>query len=99
MIENILLQQQLQKTTASQATMALLNQSSTRLFRGIKLIMIREAMFGCCYLKGVKQAGDYATQNFGEKYVMPAQIMVGILGALASYPFDTTATIMQRYDC
>ncbi len=97
-IENILLQQQLQKATASQATMALINQSSTRLFRGIKLIMIREAMFGYCYLKGVKQAGNYATQHFGENYVAPAQIIVGILGALASHPVDTTATIMQRYD-
>lgn len=97
-VENILLQQQLKKITASEAIKELINESPRRIFRGVQLIMAREAVFGYCYLEGAKQAGNYAAAQFGENYRLPAQIAVGITGSLATHPFDTMATVMQQHN-
>jgi hypothetical protein len=45
----------------------------------------------------MKLTGNYAKEQWGEHAVMPMQLMTGILCALVSHPFDTTATTMQRY--
>ena len=96
-VENMLLQQQIKKASASQALISLYEQSPTRIFRGMQMIMLREAIFGWCYLSGVVQAGNYAAEHYGARYRMPVQILVGMMGALVSHPFDTTATTMQQH--
>ncbi|KTD35669.1 hypothetical protein Lmor_1116 [Legionella moravica] len=95
--ENIILEQQRKRMNALDATRSLLQQSPTRIIRGLPFVMAREAVFGFCYLKGVKQAGDYAREQWGSKYEMPAQILAGMGGALISHPFDTSSTTMQAY--
>lgn len=95
--ENIILQQQRHKMSAFSAAASLVRESPTRIFRGLSFIMPREAVFGYSYLKGAQQAGDYAKEHYGESYIMPAKIMVGIMGALASHPFDTASVTMQAY--
>lgn len=96
MVENIVLQQQLKKCGPKEACSDLLSQGKTRLFRGLPLIMSREAFFGFSYLQGAKQAAHYATTNYGPEYALPAKLMVGALGSLVSHPFDTVATTMQH---
>ena len=95
---NILLEQQLKSIGPVEAFSNLMTHGISRLFRGVSLVMIREAMFGFCYLKGVNEAGNYASTHFGPMFSLPAQLAVGALGSLASHPFDTVATTMQRYD-
>ena len=97
-IGNLLLEQQLKKTGPKEAFFNLLTQGNTRIFRGLTLVMTREAMFGFCYLKGMQDAGNYASTHYGASYVLPAQLCVGILGSLASHPADTIATTMQQYN-
>ncbi|MBP9726321.1 MAG: hypothetical protein KBD83_02490 [Gammaproteobacteria bacterium] len=95
---NILLEQQLKSIGPAEALSNLSTQGISRLFRGVSLVMIREGMFGFCYLKGVSEVGNYASTHCGPMLVLPAQLAVGALGSLVSHPFDTVATIMQRYD-
>lgn len=95
--ENIILEQQRKKMNALAAAKSLLQQSPTRIFRGLPFVMAREAVFGFCYLKGVHQAGNYAREQWGDNYEMPAKISVGITGALISHPFDTASTTMQTH--
>lgn len=95
-VENIVLEQQLHNTGPKQAFFNLLTQGHTRIFRGLPLVMTREAIFGFCYLKGANEAGNYATTHFGAAYALPAQLCVGALGSLISHPFDTVATTMQH---
>src|SRR3990167_9608879 len=54
LVENILLFQQLTKKNGRDAFFILMNESRFRLFRGLWLIMFREAIFGFCYLRGFK---------------------------------------------
>lgn len=96
--ENILLRQQMKKIKSRDAIRELTNPSNFYLLRGLQLIMMREAIFGFCYLRGVKQAGGYAQSHWGEQFVLSAQIATGIFCAIISHPFDTIATTMQRYD-
>lgn len=96
-VENLVLEQQMNKTGTKDAFLNLLNQGNTRIFRGLPLVMSREAIFGFCYLKGADQAGNYAATHFGTYYTIPAQLAVGALGSLISHPLDTAATTMQRY--
>lgn len=95
---NILLEQQLKSIGPLNAFNNLLKRGIEHFFRGTSLVMIREAMFGFCYLKGVNEAGNYASTHWGLMFVLPAQLIVGALGSLASHPFDTVATTMQRYN-
>lgn len=95
---NILLEQQLKAIGAAEAFKNLLTHGISRLFRGTSLVVVREAMFGFCYLKGVNEAGNYAATHFGSMFVLPAQLTVGVIGSLVTHPFDTVATAMQRYD-
>lgn len=97
LVENTILRQQMNKSGPLAAISSLLKEGKTRPFRGLPLIMTREAIFTLCYLKGAKDAGDYAVTHFGAAYVLPAQLAIGTVGSLASHPFDTTATTMQRY--
>lgn len=96
-VENVLLEQQMKNQKASQAIKTLCNESSTRIFRGGTLIMVREAVFGYCYLTGSKQAGDYAKKTLGASYAVPAEITVGVVGSIVTHPFDTMATTMQQH--
>jgi len=96
-VENVILWQQLGKSGPYEAIQRLFSESPTAIFRGIFPVMAREAMFGVCYLKLAGEAGKYAKENFGNRYELPAQIVVGTIGSLASHPFDTTATTMQKY--
>ncbi len=97
-IGNILLEQQIKKIGPLDAFRSLFVHGTPRLFRGVSLLMVREAIFGLCYMKGVKEAGDYADTHFGSAFVLPAQIIVGAGGSLLSHPMDTAATVMQKYD-
>ena len=97
MVENLVLEQQMTKTGPKDAFFNLLKQGNTRIFRGLPLVMSREAIFGFCYLKGADEASNYAATNFVAYYAIPAQLAVGAIGSLISHPFDTTATTMQRY--
>lgn len=95
LVENIILSQQLNKTGPAAAIKNLLAEGPTRPFRGLPLIAGREAVFGFCYMKGATEAGNYAANHYGEAYVMPAKLAVGIAGSIVSQPFDTMATTMQ----
>jgi len=95
-VENMVLEQQLKKVGPKDAFMSLIGQGYTRIYRGLPVIMAREAIFGVCYLKGADEAGKYATANFGAAYDIPARLTVGVLGSLASHPLDTIATTMQH---
>jgi hypothetical protein len=97
-IGNILLEQQLKKIGPKQACLNLVRENSSRLLRGTSPLMIREAMFGFCYLKGIVDAGEYVKKEYGDKYILPAQIAIGIIGSLCSHPFDTMATTMQQFN-
>lgn len=99
LIGNTLLEQQLKKITTKEAFFNLINEHGyTRLFRGASMTMVREAMFGFCYLKAMDDASQYATSQWGSAYALPAQMSVGVCGSLLSHPFDTIATTMQRYN-
>lgn len=95
--ENIILEQQMQKVGPRQAIINLVSGGYSHPFRGLTFVMGRECIFGLCYLKLANQAGEYAEKNVGGFSVMPAKIMVGAMGSLASHPLDTVATTMQKY--
>lgn len=95
-VENIVLQQQLKKFGPKEAFSDLISQGKTRIFRGLPLIMTREAFFGFSYMQGAKEAANYATTHYGPAFALPAKLMVGALGSLVSHPFDTVATTMQH---
>ena len=97
MVENIILTQQLKKIGPKEAFLSLVGQGYTRIYRGLPVIMGREAIFGACYLKGSDKASEYASEHFGAMYAFPARLTVGVLGSLASHPLDTIATTMQRH--
>ena len=97
-IGNVLLEQQLKKVGPKEAFSSLLPQGVSRAFRGVSPLMAKESIFGLCYLKAMDDAADYASKHFGSSYAIPAQVTVGILGSLASHPFDTMATVMQQFN-
>jgi len=97
-IGNVLLKQQMGGIGPKEALSELLPQGVSRVFRGTLPLMVKESIFGLCYLKVMDDAADYASKHFGESYVIPAQVTVGILGSLASHPFDTMATVMQQFN-
>lgn len=98
-IGNTLLEQQLKKIKPTEALSNLLKEGGyTRLLRGASMTMVREAMFGFCYLKAMDDASQYASSHWGPAYAIPAQVTVGVVGSLLSHPFDTIATTMQRYN-
>ncbi len=98
-IGNTLLEQQLKQIKPTQALVNLVKEGGVmRPLRGVVMTMVRESMFGFCYLKAMDDAGQYATKHWGPSYALPAQVTVGITGSLLSHPFDTIATTMQRYN-
>lgn len=94
--ENVILTQQMKKIGPADAISSMYAEGYFRIFRGLPMIMCREGVFGFCYLKAANEASNYATQNYGPAFSWPAKLLVGIAGSLASHPFDTTATTMQR---
>jgi len=98
-VENIILTQQLNRTSPVGAIKIMMNQGYTRPWVGLPQLAFREAGFALTMLYGAQAAHDFALKQSGNQHMaVTAQVGAGVIGALATHPFDTVCTYRQKVD-
>ncbi len=98
-VENVILVQQLDKTTPIKAIIKMMGQGPTRLWVGLPELACREAGFAGAMLWGVDAARNKVLSKTESKTLAEAAALgVGLVGAAITQPFDTVATIKQKSD-
>lgn len=92
--ENVILRQQLLEKHGFEsgpmhAIRSLFNQGHSRPWLGLRALIIREAVFGSCYMS----AGS-VQENYGFLGVL----MLAVAGSLTSHPFDRIASEQQNFE-
>lgn len=95
-VENTILRQQKLGVGFAGGLKAVAQEGPKGFYRGLSCLAVREAIFGLSYMQLASAAGKSAREQYGPNAVLPATVTVGVLGSLASHPFDTTATAMQE---
>ncbi len=96
-VENMLLVQQKYKIGPHAAAKRMLQQGIFRPWVGLRELMVREAGFAGVMLFAGPAARNAATaKTNNETAGVVAEIGVGLIGALATHPADTIATIRQK---
>jgi hypothetical protein len=96
-VENIILTQQLHKTSPVNAIRIMLQQGPTRLWVGLPELAIREGGFAGVMLWGVDAARQKVLKRTNSKTKAEiAALSVGVGGATVTQPFDALATIKQK---
>lgn len=98
-VENVILVQQLKKTTPFGAMKIMTKQGLTRPWVGLPELMIREAGFSFVMLYGAS-ATELKVRSItnSDSFAFMGSLGLGVLGAIATQPFDTLATIRQKAD-
>lgn len=98
-VENVILTQQLKKVGPFEAVKIMTRQSLLRPWVGLPELMIREAGFAFVMLYGASEVQRLILQKTkSETSAFIGSLGMGILGAAATQPFDTIATIRQKAD-
>lgn len=96
-VENIILQQQLTKSTPSKAISTLVKQGYVRPWLGLPELMVREGGFALTMLYLACVVSEHLKAKYNNEAVSHAgEIGVGVFGAFFTHPFDTMATYKQK---
>ena len=96
-VENIILVQQLNKTSPTNAIRTMMKQGPTRLWVGLPELAVREGGFAGAMLWGVDAArAKVLSHTNSEPLAETAGVGIGLVGAAFTQPFDTLATIKQK---
>lgn len=98
-VENTILTQQSIKKGPIPAVQHMLKQGISRPWVGVCELMARESIFAGVMLFGAPAARNYIKEKTNSDVQAElGAVGVGVIGALASHPFDTTATYRQSQD-
>ena len=95
-VENSVIRQQRMKSGAVEAVKDMLQHGASRPWRTYGLIGTRDAIFTMWMMSLMPAVDAYTKNNLDEQYHWPINFMTATLGAMASHPFDTVATNIQK---